>query len=402
MPRPHDRKVCPRHRHLLGATAMNRDGHRPSRKVPLQPVATLDILGGIPVINAIGTPRTIGETIGQRLKPRLQVLAQYLKEQMASAIVDADPTKSSDDLGAHLKKLVVPMARTEPSTWMEIESIARTTGIPEEDLLLIHGWGDLLSHYLCQIPPMRSTWLSLAAGHSDTGMSRAVYAWHLDPTLFPYITLVRRMPAHGPASVCLTLAGLHPVAGMSEAGIAVGANEFRVCDGTEGHFTAHLLASALNAPAFDDALKRIQMGPRHGGGALHLLSAVGERATVELSGQATARLNDPLPLSPRVHTNHALDGEVMRWLARTGDPLSKDRLAFMAGRVINARACDPQVVSTWFGMMKTSEAYRDEQRQAPADLLSPETTVLLIMDPGKKTMHLKRGGTPARMESIQL
>ena len=92
----------------------------------------------------------------------------------------------------------------------------------------------------------------------------------------------------------------------------------------------------------------------------------------------------------------------MRWLARTGDPLSKDRLAFMAGRVINARACDPQVVSTWFGMMKTSEAYRDEQRQAPADLLSPETTVLLIMDPGKKTMHLKRGGTPARMESIQL
>jgi len=59
-------------------------------------------------------------------------------------------------------------------------------------------------------------------------------------------------------------------------------------------------------------------------------------------------------------------------------------------------------MSTWFGMTKTSEAYKDESRQPSSDLLSPETTVLLLMDPGKKTMHLKRGGTPARMESIQL
>lgn len=365
-------------------------------------VATLDIIGGIPVINAIGTPRTIGETIGQRLKPRLQVLSQYLKEQLASAIIDADPSRASDDLSTHLKKLVVPMARTEPSTWMEIESIARTTGIPEEDLLLIHGWGDLLSHYMCQVPPMRSSWLSLASVHTDTGMSRAVYAWHLDPTLFPYITLVRRMPAHGPASVSLTLAGLHPVAGMSEAGIAVGANELRVCDGTEGHFTAHLLASALNAPAFDDALKRIQMGPRHGGAALHLLSAAGERASVELSGQTTAKLLDHVPLSPRVHTNQALDGEVMRWVARTGDPLSKERLAYLAGRAVEARTCDPTTIATWFGMSRTIEGASDSSSRKPSELLSPDTTMLLIMDPGKKTMHLKRGGSPARMESIQL
>ncbi len=377
------------------------DGQAPGLRIHPLAVATLDIIGGIPVINAIGTPRTIGETIGQRLKPRLQVLAQYLKEQLACAIIDADPSRASDDLSAHLKKLVVPLARTDPSAWMEIESIARTTGIPEEDLLLIHGWGDLLSHYMCQVPPMRSSWVSLAAKHTDSGMSRAIYAWHLDAALFPYITLVRRMPAHGPASISLTLAGLHPVAGMSEAGIAVGANELRVSDGTEGHFTAHLLASALNAPSFDDALQRIQMGPRHGGGALHLLSGTGERASVELSGQTTARLQDHVNDSPRVHTNHALDGEVMRWVARTGDPMSKDRLAYLAGRVVDARSCDPVFIASWFGMMKTIEAPNDGFRQ-PSELLSSATTVLLIMDPGRKSMHLKRGGTPARMESIQL
>ena len=187
-------------------------------------MATLDIIGGIPVINAIGTPRMIGDTIGQRLKPRLQVLTQYLKEQLASAILDADANRASDDLSEHLKKLTVPLARTEPSVWMEIESIARATGLPEEDLLLIHGWGDLLSHYGCQVPPMRSSYLCMTPPHTDTGMSRAVFAWHLDPALFPYITLVRRMPSHGPASISLTLAGLQPVAGMSEAGIALAFN----------------------------------------------------------------------------------------------------------------------------------------------------------------------------------
>ena len=46
-------------------------------------MTNFDLLGGVPVINAIGTPRTIGDTLGQRLKPRLQVLTQYLREQLA-------------------------------------------------------------------------------------------------------------------------------------------------------------------------------------------------------------------------------------------------------------------------------------------------------------------------------
>lgn len=364
-------------------------------------VANLDIIGGIPAITAIGTPRMIGETIGQRLKPRLQVLAQYLKEQLSAALSDADPGRASNDLQNHLRKLTVPLARTEPSMWMEIESIARTTGISEEDLLLIHGWGDLLSHYGCLLPPMRSSYLGLSATHTDTGMSRMVYAWHLDPALFPYITLIKRMPSHGPASVTLTLAGLHPVAGLSEAGIAACSNELRVVDGTEGHFTAHLLSSILNAPGFDDALSRAKLGPRHGGAAIHLLGGNGERATIELSGQTTAKLIDNLPLSPRVHTNHALDGEVMRWTSRVSDASSKDRLAHLAGRAIEARACDPAFIATWFGMKKSLNPGYDSPGNGP-DGLAPETSVLLVMDPGKKCIYAKRGGSPARMESITL
>ena len=364
-------------------------------------MATLDLLGGVPVINAIGTPRTIGDTLGQRLKPRLQVLTQYLKEQLASAIHEADPARASNDLSVHLKKLAIPLARTEPTVWMEIESISRATDIPEEDLLLVHGWNDLLSHYGSQAPHMRSSYLALPPSHTDTGMSRSVFAWHLDPTLFPYITLVRRMPSHGPASICLTLAGLQPIAGISEAGLAIACNELRVSDGTQGHFTSHLFAAALNSPTFEDALNRLKKSPRHGGGAMHLLSGTGQRATIELSGQETAILNDPVLTSPRVHTNHALDGEIMRWGSRYGDSSSKDRLAFLAGRAVEARACDPDFISTWFGIGRSVAMASDSNLQQGNTGLSPDTTVLMIMDPGRKALHVRRGGSPARLESMQ-
>jgi hypothetical protein len=178
-------------------------------------------------------------------------------------------------------------------------------------------------------------------------------------------------------------------------------NELRVSDGSEGHFTSHLLASALNSPVFEDALTRVQKGPRHGGGAMHLLGGNGQRATVEISGQTTAVLHDPVPTSPRVHTNHALDGEVMRWGARHGDSSSKDRLGFLAGRVVEARSCDPNFIASWFGMGRSVASGSDHTVQPGNTGISPETTVLMIMDPGRKVLHVRRGGSPARLESMQ-
>ena len=39
----------------------------------------------------------------------------------------------------------------------ELESMAAAAGLPAEDLLLVHGYGDLLSRFGCQVPPTRST-----------------------------------------------------------------------------------------------------------------------------------------------------------------------------------------------------------------------------------------------------
>ncbi len=363
-------------------------------------MTNVEVVGGIPLVSVMGTPRTMGTNLGQRLRPKLQVLAQYLLEQFTAATRASGTEIGPKQLREYLHGTASAATRLEPALWMEIESIAAATELPEEDLLLIHGYGDLMSSYNCPVPPSPSTYISLGAPHTDSGLPRMVLAWHLDPALLPYVTLVRKLPSHGPASLSLTIAGLQPVAGLSEAGLAVACNELRVTDGLQGQMLSHLLSSALTAPTIEDALTRLQIGPRHGGGALHLLSTGGERVSLEMSGQHQVRLLDPFQSAPRVHTNHPLHEEILKWSAPVGEMSSKARLESIASHAIDAACCNPQTIAAWFGLGERDNG--EQARFTSATGISPQTTVLAIIDPTERTMHLRRGGSAGRLESVKL
>lgn len=356
----------------------------------------VESLGGIPVLSVLGTPRATGERIGHQLKDQLHRLSQLLLAQLAASAQTIGTDLTPAALREHLRSNILPAAKLEPSLWMEVESMARAADLPCEDLLLVHGFGDLLSFYGCPVPPARSSFVALAAPHTADHQPRLVYAWHLDPELLPFVTLLHRTPSHGPASLTLTLAGLHPVAGVSEAGIATCLNELRVLDGAPGHFTTHQIASALTAPSFDDALRRVQAGPRQGGAALHLITASG-RATVEVSGQQSARLADPQPQAPRVHTNHALDEGILQWSAGVGDFTSLARLAHLARLAVDADGLKPQAIQTWFGFPAGASP-----APLPAEGMDTTCTVLLIADPAARTLMLRRGDRATRLEAMDL
>lgn len=353
-------------------------------------------------MSVMGTPRTIGETIGARLKPRLQVLAQYLTEQLAAGLSSERGARMGrEELRKALAPSVEATTRLEPSVWMELESMARAAELPPEDLLLVHGYGDLVSFFRSALPPSRSTFVSLNAIHTDHGLPRLALAWHLDPALLPYVTLVRRIPAHGPASLSLTLAGLQPVAGLSEAGIAVAANELRVNDGAPGHLTPHLVASTMTAPSREDAERRIQAGPRHGGASIHLLDASGERRSMELSGRQAVRLPDPWPQSPRVHCNLALSDQVQGVAGAVTDPSSRGRLEQIAALAVEARACTPSEIAGWF-CLSASSSSSSHPSTGRIEGVRADSTVLMVCDPSLKTVHLLRGGSTQGMGSATL
>jgi hypothetical protein len=196
----------------------------------------------------------------------------------------------------------------------------------------------------------------------------------------------------------VTLAGLAPMIGLSEAGVAVASNELRVRDGTTGLFTSNLLAAMLTAPGIDDAMRRGQTGPRHGGAAIHGLAANGERFSLELSGQIAAKLSDPMLNSPRVHTNHPLDETIMP--AITGsDGTSKLRLEQTASQAVGLTGITPTTIAGWFGFgperKATSRIEVDSERV-------PISLVLAVVDPAAREMHLRRSGAPGALETIKL
>jgi hypothetical protein len=357
-----------------------------------------EVIGGVPLVSVIGTPRTMGEHLGSRLKPRLQVLSQYLADQLCTQAKPGGHNLTPKKLRELIEPSLQPLQRHEPSLWMELEAMAHASDLPVTDLLLIHGYGDLLSYLGCQSPPLPSTFLAVDSTHTRDGNALMALCWYLDPALFPYLTLLRRIPTHGPATLCLTLAGLNPVAGLSEAGIGIAVNELRVKDGSCGLFTSHLVAAMLNSPGFEDAQRRGHTGPRHGGAAFHGLSGKGDRFSIEVSGQLAARLNDPLPNSPRVHTNHPLD-ETLMPLVGTVDPTSKMRLEQTASQVVAVNGVTPQIIATWFGF--DQESRRVTRIEADSERV-PISLVLVVLDPHARELHLRRSGVPAALETIKL
>jgi hypothetical protein len=355
-------------------------GELPARSVLVTPQVQAEMVGGIPLVTVVGTPRAMGEHLGERLRPRLHMLSQYLLEQILA-----------------LPSTGGAAARIGPQAWMEIESMARGADLPINDLMIIHGCADIFAGQGSGILPGASTYAGLPAERSDSGRGRAALGWHLDPALAPYATLVRRVPAHGPASLTLTLAGLHPVAGLSEAGVAVASNALGAVDGGGDLLTTQIVAACLAAPSFEDCVERCQAVPRRGGRAMHLLGADGRRATVEMSGKQTARLTDPRPDAPRIHTDHAIDPAV-RDMAPGRDPRSRDRLGSVASRALGTTHATPAGIAAWLGL-----AGNDDEQQASRQVgAPPESTVVFIAEPAGKQVWVKRGGGGHALDAVGL
>lgn len=354
-----------------------------------------ELVGGLPQISLIGTPRAIGEALGQRLKPRLQVLSEYLLENLAQNARLSSTPMSVTDIRGVISEAVQTVTSLEPSLAMELESISRTSGLKTEDLLAIHGYADFLAYLGASSAVTPSTFVSIPASHTMLGTPMQVLVWECDPVLLPYITLVHRIPAHGPASLSLTLAGLHPIAMLNEAGLAVCSNAMPVRDSQIGYLTSHLIAAMATAPGFSDASNRAKRGPRWGGRAIHILSSDGQRESIELSGERTAILPDPNQNVARVHTNHALSEELKDVVH--DDPFSRLRLEHVAAAAIHARGIEPNHVTNWFGLERATTRHEpgngvDTTARRKRGLVSnPDGCITFVLDPAQKCVYVRRG-----------
>lgn len=357
----------------------------------------LDSVAGIPVVTVRGTPRSMGEQLGRRFRAQLMSLTALVADRLRT-ITPQGNNLDRQTLARMLEPAFLAINRFMPSLWMELEGMSLGSGLPMEALLLIHGYPDLLSHLGSRMPPASSSYVGLGARQVHEERPLMVLAWSPEPIFLSHLAVVRRVPSNAPASAALTVAGLQSVAGVSEARIAGSCNEMRVNDGASGLFISHLVAGLFHVPDFATGLHNLSSSPRFGGGAVHILSGDGRRCSVEISGKVTARLGDPDPSMPRIHTNHPIADEIVPCVSLMEDD-SRDRLGRLARQAVANQAIDLHAIAAWFGIddMPNDEDGEDLQPQGISD-----ARVLVVADPQKKCLWVRLGEGRGGLGEVRL
>ena len=136
------------------------------------PVTNVDMVGGVPLVSVMGTPRTIGESLGFRLKARIQLLAQYLAEQLAGSARGNSVLRTPRDIRETIRPHIATVGALDPSLAMEMEAMAAAAEVTIEDLLIIQGYTDLLSTCGSLAPATPSTFVSCTAEQTQTGKTQ--------------------------------------------------------------------------------------------------------------------------------------------------------------------------------------------------------------------------------------
>lgn len=359
--------------------------------------AASEAVGGLPMVSITGTPHQMGRTLGRRLKARIERIAAETYGMIADGSRRWDRQRQADrvEVEGMAAEAADILRGFEASLWREMEGMASAAGTNVDALLAIHAYQDLLSRCDTDRPAAESSTLLIPGERTSHGRALLAHAWYLPEALMDNVVVVRRIPDHGPNTLCLTLAGLHPVVGLAESKTAVASNDLRVLDGHgEGLVSSFQLSAMLAAPSHEEAIARAESGPRLGGRAFHVLAADGRRASLEGSGRTTALLPDPRPEAPRVHANHPVSGPVMANSRSRGAPGSRARLGFLASEVVNHQ-----------GRLGVNDLVRmlGPEARAPGHWPAtdaPTACVVCVADPAKRTMAIAPGGDPDAIQML--
>lgn len=261
------------------------------------------------VVDVAGTRRVMGESFGEQLRSSIRELYSI---RLRSALLQAWEHGRRDATEASLLQLSRAALRItadyDPPTAEELEGIARGSGLTPDQVMALNGLTDLRDALAWWSgPPDLFGGCTAVIAQRDRTRERELLAaqtWDLGTDNRPFVLAVRRAPAAGLRSVCLTTAGCLPFLGINEAGVAVGTTNLRTRDARPGVVYVTLIDRALRARSAPDAIRSVGASPRAGGHFFYVADAGG--AAVALECTARKMHATEVTSSVFVHTNHCL------------------------------------------------------------------------------------------------
>ena len=346
-------------------------------------MATPDIL---PFASVRGSWGAMGEQVGQIFAP---LIGDHLDAWIAHVTRETGTPRHA--VVAAAQPYAEPIQAHAPFLWEELEGMARGSGIPLDELLVLQARAEVLRAKRPPKappvePPAECTTFALSGHRAEGGHVLFGQNVDLTPFLEAYGVIVRQHPREAPATLMYTTAGLLGHNGLNEAGVGVCANFVDDPTGWGEGLPRYLLSRlALREESAEAALVAAMRPPRAASRNLLVADARGELLDAELLRKEAGIIRGRDGLL--VHANHLEAPELQGYETPSENSLRRrERLESLL-----TAGPDPLNVND------VRHAYRDHAN-APHSLCAHpfagrnvQTVVSVIGDLGRLELHAAKG-----------
>jgi len=253
----------------------------------------------LPFVHAQGSWGDIGTQVGRMFAP---LIDRHVEAWLQH--VKAETGASRTAVLATAATFAEPIRTHTPFLWEEIEGLARGSGLPMDQLLLLQARAEVMrTQKESAKPSLECT--TFAVGGRRTADGAALFGQNVDlvPFLEEFGVIVRQYPKDAPATLLYTTAGLVGHNGLNEAGVGVCANFINDPAGWGEGLPRYMLSRiALREDSAERALAAALTPPRAASRNLLIADAQGVFIDAEVLRKEVGILRGADGLL--VHANH--------------------------------------------------------------------------------------------------
>ena len=267
-----------------------------------------------PYVELAGSPRAMGNQHGEQFADPIAAFAASRLETCAEYVHERGGRITAEQILDLCQAMIEPHRRYAPAVYEEFAGIAEAANISLPSLMMCNGLTDIRGAALNLATGNRTpakpdtggctSWMvapdATAAGHVLVGQT-----WDMSAHAMPYVTVFRRMPVTGPATLGLSTIGCLCLTGINEAGLAIGNNNLEPSDAKPGVMYLAMITHALAQSSLAQAANAITTADRCSGHNYYLTDADGTLVNIETTANAFD-VTDPTG-GFYVHTNHYLN-----------------------------------------------------------------------------------------------
>jgi len=340
----------------------------------------------LPIVEASGTPRQLGEAIGASLRPEIAAMIDR-RMHAASAYFVEHPVGSVEMMVDEGAACLNVLEAWDAAGFSEHHATAAAAGVDAATLYAAANYSDVRDIVCEGIAPSGDegcTSVAIAATRTSERSLLVGQTWDLHPLDVDSIIAVHRLPSDAPETWSVTVAGAPTLIGMNNLGLWTGTTNIKVDGARTGVCYMNLLHRAIRCSTREEADEVIQSAPR---AAAHTFLLADPGGAIELECTATTCSRRDLADRPLIRTNHCFNTTHAARETESPSPSSVARSS-RAEQLLDGGTLDVDAIRD---LMIDREGGLEAINRYPEDGESTATNACMIGIPAARRFEACRG-----------